>query len=36
MESDKTNKKVMTLVFIRNENKVLLGTKKRGFGEGEF
>ena len=25
-------KKVLTLVFLRNETKVLLGMKKRGFG----
>ena len=38
MESERTNKKYMiqTLVFIRDENKVLLGRKKRGFGEGEY
>ena len=36
MESKNVQKKVMTLVYIRNEDKVLLGMKKRGFGEGKF
>ena len=29
-------KKVLTLVFLRNETKVLLGMKKRGFGVGKW
>ena len=35
MDSKNVQKKVMTLVYIRNEDKVLLGMKKRGFGEGK-
>ena len=30
------NKKVYTLVFLRKENEVLLGMKKRGFGVGKW
>ena len=33
---DNKSKKVMTLVYIRNEDKVLLGMKKRGFGKGKW
>ena len=36
MDSTNVQKKVMTLVYIRKEDKVLLGMKKRGFGEGKF
>jgi len=36
MDSKHVKKKVMTLVYIRNEDKVLLGMKKRGFGEGKW
>ena len=35
MDIGKVQKKVMTLVYIRNEDKVLLGMKKRGFGQGK-
>ena len=30
------NKKVLTLVYIRDEENVLLGMKKRGFGQGKW
>ena len=30
------NKKVLTLVYIRDDEKVLLGMKKRGFGQGKW
>lgn len=29
-----SKKKVLTLVFVREAGKILLGLKKRGFGEG--
>ena len=29
-------KKLLTLVFLREGEKVLLGMKKRGFGEGKW
>ena len=28
--------KVLTLVFVQNDNKTLLGLKKRGFGKGRW
>ena len=31
-----TPKKLLTLVFLREGEKVLLGMKKRGFGEGKW
>ena len=34
-ESDK-EKKLYTVIFIKRENEVLLGMKKRGFGEGKW
>lgn len=30
------NKKILTLCIIHQENKVLIGMKKRGFGEGRW
>ena len=30
------NRKVLTLVLLRQENRVLLGMKKRGFGVGKW
>ena len=35
MDIGKVQKKVMTLVYIRNEDKVLLGMKTRGLGQGK-
>ena len=29
-----TSKKILTLAFVREHGRILLGMKKRGFGEG--
>jgi 8-oxo-dGTP diphosphatase/2-hydroxy-dATP diphosphatase len=31
-----TSKKVLSLVFVREATKILLGYKKRGFGQGNW
>lgn len=31
-----TNQKILTLVMVRKANAILLGLKKRGFGEGKW
>jgi len=36
MSKSSVQKRVMTLVLIRNEDKILLGMKKRGFGKGKW
>jgi mutator protein MutT len=33
---DQTNKKLLTLCFVRNGDQILLGMKKRGVGEGKW
>ena len=33
---EERKRKVLTLVFLRREGEVLLGMKKRGFGEGKW
>ncbi len=35
-QSNMANKKVLTLVFVREGDKILLGLKKRGFGKGKW
>ncbi|XP_070579838.1 oxidized purine nucleoside triphosphate hydrolase-like isoform X2 [Ptychodera flava] len=36
MSGGRFTKKILTLVFVTRENQVLLGLKKRGFGEGKW
>lgn len=36
MNGDKAKRKTLTLAFIRKENEILLGYKKRGFGNGKW
>ena len=31
-----TSKKILTLVFVKEPGKILLGMKKRGFGQGRW